>query len=96
MTKTRGASDEIQAYRIANTNLKIADIPVSETGPVLLCDVSTGTPRPIVPIHYRLQLLDVIHSLAHPGSKGQYYNDVGMCYVMFGYGMLCYYLMLIV
>ena len=39
------------------------------TGPVLLCDVSTWTPRPIVLIQYRRQIFDVIHSLAHPGRK---------------------------
>ena len=53
MVKAHVSIKEIQAYRNAITNLKLADIPVSETGPVLLCDVSIGTTRPIVPIQYR-------------------------------------------
>ena len=41
----------------------------NKTGAVLLCDVSTGSPRPIVPTQYRRKVFDVIHSLAHPGRK---------------------------
>ena len=40
---------KIQAYCAAIINHQLADMPVCQTGPVLLCDVSTGSPRPIVP-----------------------------------------------
>ena len=69
MAKAQVASEEIQAYRTMLTNLKLADMPVSKTGPLLLCDVSTGTPCPIVPIQYRRQVSNVIYSLAYPGRK---------------------------
>ena len=44
-------------------------MPVCDSGPVLLCDISTGVARPIVPETYRRQVFNVIHSLAHPGRK---------------------------
>ena len=42
---------------------------VCQTGPVVLYDMSTGFPRPIVPTQYRRKVFDVIHSLAHPGRN---------------------------
>ena len=34
-----------------------------------MCDISTGTPRPIVPQEFQRQVFDLIHGLAHPGRK---------------------------
>ena len=39
---------EVQAYRTANSNLQLQDIPFGKQGATLLCDVSTGRARPIV------------------------------------------------
>ena len=69
MARAQIDSEEIQSYRTAITGLKLADMPVSNLGPVLLCDISTGTPRPIVPQEFRRQVFDLIHGLAHPGRK---------------------------
>ena len=69
MAAAKVVSEEIQSYRTAITNIQSADMSVCQTGAVLLCDVSTGSPRPIVPTQYRQQVFDVIHSLAHPGRK---------------------------
>ena len=44
-------------------------MPVCDSGPVLLCDISTGVARPIVPETHRRQVFNVIHNLAHPGRK---------------------------
>ena len=35
----------------------------------LLCDTSTGTPRPLLPPAFRRQAFDALHSLAHPGTR---------------------------
>ena len=40
---------EVQAYRTAITNLRLEDIVAGDSKTTLLCDISTGTPRPIVP-----------------------------------------------
>ncbi len=35
----------------------------------IVCDRSTGVPRPVVPVTLRRKIFDTLHSLAHPGSK---------------------------
>ena len=35
----------------------------------IICDMSTGIPRPIVPSSYRRQVFDSLHSLSHPGIR---------------------------
>ena len=69
MAAAQAVSDDIQSYRTAITDLKLADMPVCDSGPVLLCDISTGVARPIVPETHRRQVFNVIHNLAHPGRK---------------------------
>ena len=49
--------DEVQSYKTAITNLTFSDAPVCDSGPVLLCDVSTGVPRPVVPDYRRHYLI---------------------------------------
>ena len=60
---------DIQLYRTAITDLKLAYMPVCDSGPVLLCDTSTGVARPIVPATHRCQMSNVTHNLVHPGWK---------------------------
>ena len=36
---------------------------------MLLCDVSTGQPRPVVPEVWCRCVFDAIHGLSHPGGK---------------------------
>ena len=42
---------------------------MANDAPTLLCDVSTGQPRPIVPENWRRKLFDVIHGLSHPSIR---------------------------
>jgi cleavage and polyadenylation specificity factor subunit 1 len=60
---------DTQAYRTAITGLRVQDCSIEHNGPVLLCDVSQGTPRPIVPPTFRRKVFDLMHNLAHPGVK---------------------------
>ncbi len=41
---------DVQAYRTAISSLKIADIHFAEAGVTLVCEVSRGHPRPVVPV----------------------------------------------
>jgi cleavage and polyadenylation specificity factor subunit 1 len=64
------ASDlDVQAYRTAITNLKMADVPFSNGSFSVLCDVSTGKARPIVPEDWKCRIFDTVHALSHPGPK---------------------------
>ena len=60
---------DVQLLRTSTTGLKIEDVVFSDAGTTLLCDVSTGSPRPIIPTGWRRQVFDAIHGLSHPGSK---------------------------
>ena len=38
----------------------------------LLCDISQGHPRPVVPLAMRRAIFDKLHSLSHPDIKERY------------------------
>ncbi|GFS27769.1 Pol polyprotein [Elysia marginata] len=61
--------EEIQALKTAITGLNLQSVQISNDGPKLLCDVSTGNPRPIVPKAFQRQVFETIHNLAHPSRK---------------------------
>ena len=58
---------EIQATRTAITSLKLQDLDWQ--GSQVLCDVSMGQPRPLVPVTWRKRVFNAIHGLAHVGPK---------------------------
>ena len=63
------ASEEISHYRTACTNLQLRDVPFENGKFTVLCDVSTGKPRPVVPAGWRRTVFDAIHGLAHTGTR---------------------------
>ena len=69
MSKTQERDPDIQAYRTAITSLKLSDVPFGNGTFSLLCDVSTGAARPIVPEGWRRLVFDIVHSLSHPGVR---------------------------
>lgn len=52
-----------------NTNLRLSDQPLPTSAGTILCDVSLGRPRPIVPPSYRRTIFDALHSISHPGIR---------------------------
>ena len=69
MASAQAVSDDIQSYRTAISDLKLADMPVCDSGPVLLCDISTGVAHPIVPERHRRQVFNVIHNWHTPVGR---------------------------
>ncbi len=69
MAADQSAEDGINNYRTAITNLKLEDVPVYDGGPTLLCDVSIGRIRPIVPDKWKKKLFELVHGLSHPGVR---------------------------
>ena len=53
-----------------STALMLKDIPLAEHGINILCDVSTGWLRPVIPVSLRASVFKHFHSLAHPGIRG--------------------------
>ena len=62
-------ADETLAYRTAVTGLRWEDIPIGNGNLTLLCDVSTGRVRPLVPAALRHKVFDTVHGLSHPGAN---------------------------
>ena len=69
MAQAQHASQESQAYPTTITNMQLANMTLHPSGLVLLGDISTGTPRPIVPTEFRRNVFETLHNLAHPGQK---------------------------
>ena len=60
---------ETTAYRTAITALKWEEIDVDNGQHKLLCDISAGIPRPLVPARMRREMFDLVHGLSHPGTR---------------------------
>ena len=67
MAQTQHSDPEIHAYRTAVTNLRFEDVAVENSPFILLCDVSTGQQRPVVPASRHCQVFEAVHYLSHPG-----------------------------
>ena len=48
---------------------KFAYLPVSTADTQIICDTSTNSPRPFIPMTHRRVVFDTLHHLAHPGPK---------------------------
>jgi len=63
------------AQAVCPDTSKTAALPSLQVGRVvisgcqLLCDVSTGQPRPLVPPSFRRRVFNALHSLSHPGAR---------------------------
>ena len=69
MATKQTTDQEVQNYRTASTGLQLQDIPFNNGKCTLLCDVSTGNPRPVVPLDLRKQVFEAVHNLSHPGVR---------------------------
>ncbi|KAL5479168.1 hypothetical protein EMCRGX_G022658 [Ephydatia muelleri] len=69
MAASQIVDQEVQSYRTALSGLVLQDIPFGEQGDTLLYDTSTGHARPVVPVSWRRQVFDLMHSLSHPSIR---------------------------
>ena len=58
----QAVSEEIAAYKTSITGLRFADVQFD--GCTVLCDISMGKPRPVVPREWTRKVFDVIHNPA--------------------------------
>ena len=49
--------------------LQIEQFPVGKDESFIICDVSLGSPRPVVPQDWRKRVFDSVHNLSHPGVR---------------------------
>ena len=69
MAAAQRADASITAVRTATTGLVIRDIPLDNYGNSILCDISTGRPRPLVPDTWQRTVFDAVHDLSHPSIR---------------------------
>ena len=70
MMATDQAEDpEVQSYRTTPSSLVLQDIPFEAQGTTLLCDLSAGRSRPVVPVAWRRRVFDLFHGLSHPSIR---------------------------
>ena len=66
MSLLQQSCSKVQVLRQSSA-LKVVPVPIS--GSVLLCDVSTGVLRPLVPESMRRVVFESIHKVSHPGKR---------------------------
>ena len=69
MAAAQRADASITAVPTATTGLVIRDIPLDNYGNSILCDISTGRPRPLVPDKWQRIVFDAVHDLSHPSIR---------------------------
>ncbi|XP_066980121.1 uncharacterized protein [Macrobrachium rosenbergii] len=69
LAREQAADPETADYRTAMTALKWKDVPLANSDTTLLCDTSTGRPRPLVPAWKRKHMFDIVHGLSHPSGR---------------------------
>lgn len=70
MAHAQESDQETQCLKTSNTNLQLVDIPLEgDDNLTLLCDISQGNARPIVPVPFRREVFNLIHNLSHPGAR---------------------------
>ena len=60
---------DMAACWTAIMGLLLKDIPFGPNNTTLLCDVSLGQPRPLIPVSFRRHIFDTLHGLSHPGVR---------------------------
>ena len=60
---------EIKELLSTTSSLKLTTVPAQTSDTTVICDTSTGIPRPVVPAKFRRAVFDSLHSLSHPGVR---------------------------
>ena len=69
MAKAQPDITELQNLQTADNTLNFAEVSNPYCSYQLLCDTSTGTPRPFLPENFQHTVYNFLHNLAHPGIR---------------------------
>ena len=70
MAKAQTTDTQIQALQSSPSSpLVVEPIPLANSSDTLLCNVSTGSQRPLIPPQWRRIVFDLLHCLSHPGIR---------------------------
>lgn len=65
----KAQQDKEFKQELTSTSIDAKSSPLPSSPGSILCDFSTGQPRPIVPPSFRRQVFDSLHNVAHPGIR---------------------------
>ena len=72
------ASCQLQREHLPETTRRrLQHLPFGNRGSTLLCDISTGTPRSVVPASWRKRVFEAVHNLTHPGMRATHHLMAG-------------------
>ena len=60
---------ELPQVQSSTSSIKLQPLPLPTSDLTLLCDMSTGVPRPYIPQQFRQTVFDSLHSLSHPSIR---------------------------
>ena len=70
LAQAQGNDPELKALQHStSTSLQLKSLPLPASSTNIICDMSTGTPRPFVPSPLRHTVFNALHSLSHPGER---------------------------
>ena len=69
MAAAQQTDTEISKLKPSTSSLQLQPLPLPTSNVTLLCDMSTGVPRPYVPQQLRQTVFDSLHSLSHPSIR---------------------------
>lgn len=69
LAKDQVTDPDLLKMRSVDTALHLRECGILNTNLPLVCDMSLGYPRPVVPQPWRRRVFDVLHNLSHPGIR---------------------------
>ena len=69
LAKAQRNDNELEKLQSATTSLKLTRLSMPMCSNTLLCDTSTGTPRPYVPENFWHTVFSSLHGFSHPGVR---------------------------
>lgn len=69
LAQDQRADPDVLKLKSADTGLQLRDCVIMNTNLPLLCDITLGYPRPVVPKSWRRRVFDTLHNLSHPGIR---------------------------
>ncbi|GFW35979.1 RNA-directed DNA polymerase from mobile element jockey [Trichonephila clavipes] len=73
LSKAQLEDNELQSFQMTrNLPFVFKRVPSPVSATELICDTSTGSPRPFVPHNFRRTIFEHFHNLAHPGVAASF------------------------
>ena len=59
----------MEIQQLLDTSLQVVKIPLSASDGTIICDTSSGNPRPYNPVQFHHAIFNASHNLSHPGIR---------------------------